>query len=136
MRPQIRTELRRLVRFGLVGVANTTLTLGLILALQSGLGWPPLGANALGYAAGIANSYVWNSRWTFGQRQLQVRQLLGFAAVNGLAYLANLAMVATALHLLDWSPLWAQVSGAPVYTLSAYLLSRYWIFRPTRHRSP
>ncbi|NDY92753.1 GtrA family protein [Ideonella livida] len=130
MWPQVGAELRRLVRFGLVGVANTVLTLGLVLALQAGQGWPPLWANAVGYAVGIANSYALNSRWTFGQRQLQAGQFLGFVTVNALAYLANLATVATALHLLAWPALWAQLAGAPAYTLSAYLLSRRWVFRP------
>ena len=61
----LRAHSERMVKFGLVGVLNSGIDVGLFLLLFYGLGWPLLVANTIGYLAGLANSYLLNSRWTF-----------------------------------------------------------------------
>src|SRR5581483_6305235 len=57
----------QLVRFGVVGVTNTALTAATYALLRVG-GAPALVAAPIGFAAGAANGYVWNGRWTFRAR--------------------------------------------------------------------
>jgi putative flippase GtrA len=56
-----------LVRFLLVGALNTALSFGAYVATTAG-GLPPAPAAATVFAAGAANGYVLNGRWTFRVR--------------------------------------------------------------------
>jgi hypothetical protein len=55
----------RMLRFAVVGVANTAIDVALFSFLYYAQGWPPLWANSAGYAAGLANSYLCDHLWTF-----------------------------------------------------------------------
>jgi putative flippase GtrA len=108
---------RRMARFGLVGVLNTGLDFLVFVLLFYGLGWSLLVANSLGYLTGLANSYLLNSRWTFGDRiggRAPMRPLL-YAGLNGLGLvLGNLAVATLALAL----PAWLAKLGATAVTFA------------------
>src|SRR6059058_497079 len=79
-------EAGRLVRFVIVGAANTALTLGTVYLLHQRLGvalWP---ASVAGYLVGMVQGFVLNRAWTFrGDKALPLpAQLAGFIAVNAL----------------------------------------------------
>jgi putative flippase GtrA len=70
-----------------------------------GLAWPLLVASSLGYLAGLANSYLFKSRWTFGDRiggRAPMRPLL-YVGLNGVGLLlGNLTVATLALVLPAW----------------------------------
>ena len=82
---------RQLARFLLVGVGNTALSFvvyRLLLALET----PYLLAAPLAFAAGAANGYVFNRRWTFGARDsTRARSLGGRPAPSTLCLLRSIA---------------------------------------------
>lgn len=84
---------RQLVRYGLVGLANTAIGYGTILTgLWLGLGDYP--ANALGYAVGLCFSFVANRRFTFDQRgNVAAGEIARFLVCFILSYAANLAVI-------------------------------------------
>jgi putative flippase GtrA len=57
------------LRFVVVGVTNTLVTLGVFALLARVLHVPDIPANALAYLIGIANSFIWNKYWTFSARR-------------------------------------------------------------------
>ncbi len=72
----------QLVKFGLIGVSNTLLDLLVTFVLNAAFGIYYL-AKIIGYACGIANSYFWNSRWTFREeRRRDAREIISFIALN------------------------------------------------------
>lgn len=79
----------QLIKFGLIGVSNTLVTMIVVRVLQAvfahansqflslDLPW------IVGYACGILNSYIWNSRWTFREeRRRDTREIVLFLVVN------------------------------------------------------
>ena len=52
------------IKFAIVGVLNTLVDFAVFQAFNLLLGWV-YAAQVLGYTAGMINSYVWNSGWTF-----------------------------------------------------------------------
>ncbi len=62
-------RLRRLVRFAIVGVANTAIDFAVFAGLFYLLHWPLLAAHTAGFAVAVVNSYVCNKTWTFGDRR-------------------------------------------------------------------
>lgn len=72
----------QLLKFALIGASNTLLDLVITFALNAIFGIYYL-AKIIGYACGILNSYIWNSRWTFREeRRRDAREIVSFIAVN------------------------------------------------------
>lgn len=84
----------QIVRFGLVGLANTAIGYGLILVgLRIGLG--DYRANALGYAVGLLFSFFANRKFTFEQQDKPTgAEATGFMCCFAISYSANLGVIA------------------------------------------
>ena len=101
----------QLLKFVLIGASNTLLDLVVTFALNAIFGIYYL-AKIIGYACGILNSYVWNSRWTFREeRRRDAREIVTFLAVNlvtlGLSLLLQWVF-RDKLHLGEW---WTSLAG-------------------------
>jgi putative flippase GtrA len=120
------------IRYGLAGLINTALGFALIYASML-LGAPPLLANALGFAAGLAASFLLNHRWTFQSRRPARSALPRFLMVTLAAFLANLFTVFAAIDLLGINPYLAQASGLAPYLLIGYLGARHYAFSDHAH---
>lgn len=83
-------SIQQLLKFVLIGASNTLIDLIVCRALQALFGTFSDAAfltyylpKIIGYACGILNSYIWNSRWTFREeRRRDAREILTFIAVN------------------------------------------------------
>ena len=58
----------QLLRFIIVGLSNTVVTLAFFALLAKVLHVPDIPANAVAYVLGIVNSFLWNKYWTFGAK--------------------------------------------------------------------
>ncbi len=117
------------VKFGIVGVSNTLLTLVVYTLLLKVFGVWYLAASAIGFAVGATNGFLLNRRWTFrehvGDPLTPVRwaivQACGLAVNEGLLYLfVNDARI---------DKLLAQVCATAVVTVSTFFANRAWTFR-------
>jgi putative flippase GtrA len=121
---------RQFGRFLGVGVVNAVLGLLVIYAAKWFFGAGDISANLLGYGVGMALSFVLNSRWTFGFGGAWKPAFARFVAVSAVAYAANLLTVLAAIHSLGVNSYLAQALGIPVYTVTVFLASKYFVFRP------
>jgi putative flippase GtrA len=127
----MRSHALELLRFALVGVANTAATLIVIYALMA-VNTNLYMANFVGYAIGLLISFTLNRRWTF--RSSNATDLLlvrRFLLAVGAAYCVNLLMVFLSVRI-GLSPYIAQLAGMPAYTACFYLLSKFYVFRHRR----
>lgn len=115
------------IGFSLVGVANTALTLTIIIALQSFTRADPYAANAIGYAAGLPFSFSLNSRWIFSQTHMRVEDAARFLVVFLIAYGANLAFLHALMGAGSGANL-AQILAIPIYTATFFLLCMLFVF--------
>jgi putative flippase GtrA len=121
------------VKFGIVGISNTLLTLAVYTLLLKVFGVWYLAASAIGFIAGTINSFLLNRRWTFrghvGDALTPVRwtvvQCTGLGINEGLLYL-----FVDAAHI---DKLLAQVVATAVVTVTTFAGNRAWTFRT---RSP
>lgn len=125
-----------LLRFLLVGVANTMVGMGTIfICLQ--LGMHDVAANAVGYGLGLLFSFFGNRAWTFRHNGPVWPAAWRFGVVFAFAYAANLLTTLAALQLLGTGSFLAQLAGMPPYTVLFYLGSRFLVFkRPVPAASP
>jgi putative flippase GtrA len=123
-----RPQLPQLGKFLSVGVLNMLVGLLVIYACKWFFHAGDVTANALGYGAGLVNSFALNSRWTFGYRGPQLPAIVKFLAVALVAYAMNLLTVLLLIRYGVDSYI-AQALGIPPYTLTTYLASKLFVFR-------
>ncbi len=121
-----RVEVERFVKYCLVGVMNTLVTLGVIFVCKSVFGWNPYVSNALGYVAGVVNSFLWNKTWVFrshgGYRGEALRFAVGFGVCYGAQLMAVWAMTQGSLGGLEFDLGFFVLSGYGVATLIGNVL--------------
>jgi putative flippase GtrA len=121
----------RPLRFGFVGLLNTTLGLGVIFAAKAFLGLGDLTANVLGYAAGLLASFALNGRWTFNHHGRALPALGRFGLAFAVAYGLNLVTVFGLRDTIQLNAYAAQALGVVPYTVCFYLTSAYYVFPQT-----
>lgn len=118
-------------RFGLVGLVNTALALGVLNLLHaSGVAVRP--ASYIGSGIAVLVSFLLNRAWTFRTRRADGawRQFGRFLAVNVVSVVAFSEAV-TALSAMMAVPL-ASLLGVALSFVANFLLSRLLVFRAGR----
>lgn len=108
-----------------VGIFNTILGLLIIFGCLYFLDMPPLAANAVGYAIGLAISFTLNGTLTFRQSRLSAAAFGRFVVVFALAYAANAVVVEV---LSPFNRYFAQAVAMPVYTVLSFTGCRVFVF--------
>jgi putative flippase GtrA len=113
-----------IVRFGLVGIANTAVDYGVSLSLRYLLSAPEWASTAVGYVCGLACSYVLNGRFTFKAKG----RILQFIAVNAVSMAASIALVQ--LFTLMNVPYWLGKGATVLVTMTVNFIGyRLWVYK-------
>ncbi len=116
------------VKYNLVGIVNTTIGFSIIFSLMF-LGVSAIVSNAIGYAIGAVLSYYLNKKYTFNSNDDSKIQALKFFTILFISYGLNFI---TLQWLLDFmNPYISQLISAVVYTLSSFLLAKFFVFKDT-----
>ena len=127
-RPGVRTLVGQLVRFGLVGAANTALTLATYAVLVA-LHVPVPLAGAIGWGVGAVNGFVLNRAWTFRGAASGSIPAMRYAAVALMGSGLNATLLAIAVGQ-DVPRLAAELAALPPVTVLSFALCRGWVFAP------
>jgi putative flippase GtrA len=126
-----RSLVRQFLRFGVVGVMNTVLTLvAYAAAIRVGVRYLPAAAGA--FTLGALNGFVLNRAWTFEHRGRALTSGARYAAVQLVGLGANVALLWTAVHLAALGHLPGELAAAAPVTVLTFCLSRLWVFRSPR----
>ncbi|MCW3017781.1 MAG: GtrA family protein [Solirubrobacterales bacterium] len=117
------------VKFGIVGVSNTLLTLVLYTVLLKVFGVWYLAASAIGFIAGATNGFLLNRRWTFRDHVGDAFTPLRWAIVQGAGLGVDEAMLYLLVHDAKLDKLLAQVCATAVVTVTTFFVNRAWTFR-------
>lgn len=125
----------RFAAYSVAGVANAIVGVSSIL-IAGALGAGAVLANVIGYGLGLVVSFSLNSRITFRGRKVDLATVSRFLAGFGVAFAANVGVVAAAS---DWTRLPKPVSslaGTPLYVVLFFLLCEHWVFRRAPAANP
>ncbi len=130
------------IRFLIVGVLNTLVTLIVIFVCKGILDINEWVSNAIGYVAGVINSFLWNRQWVFHSSKNAGRQAMRFCVGFLLCYLLQLFVCwfltePMELGQLQWTVLSftftgyavATVFGMCVYTIANFIFNRVVTFK-------
>ena len=137
-----RAEAWRFAKYCMVGGMNTLITLSVIYVCKSLLELNLYVCNAVGYAAGLVNSFLWNRAWVFRSHGRRTSEATRFAVGFALCYLVQLGVVASLTALPFGTTEYdlgvmtltgygiATLIGNVVYTVCNFLYNRLVTFRP------
>ncbi len=132
-----RPLLRQFVKFGLVGASSTVVDFSVSNLLYYGLRLSSPEMSVLGgFLMAVANSYFWNSRWTFRTRRSRAahHEIILFLCISGIGALLNVLIVKSLL-MLDPSPRHSplvfnacKVAATVVVVSWNFFANRHWTF--------
>lgn len=122
----------QLLKFLLVGLANTGVGLPCIWGAMSLLQLNEVTANLFGYGIGLVFSFTLNRSWTFTHSEAVSRSFARWLVAAMLAYAGNLVIVLTAIRAARIDAYLAQPLGIGAYTAIMFLASRFYVFRASR----
>ena len=135
------SRIAQFVKFCLVGVMNTLVTLCAIFLCKSLLGVNQYVSNAIGYILGVINSFLWNKQWVFNTvghyRREAVRFACGFLLCYTLQLLTVIALNTSSLgdlvidtgYIVISGYAVATLAGCCVYTVTNFIYNRLITFR-------
>lgn len=125
-------EFGALIRFGLVGLANTGLSVGLMVVLSL-TGMPLPVYTTIAYIAGTVCSFCLNRRFTFRDgKDRQAKRFLRFGATT-LFLLACVQLIQyVSIDLLHAAEPAGIALGMIFYTGFGFIINRLWVFSKTR----
>jgi putative flippase GtrA len=115
-------------RFAVVGLAsNAVLYLAYLGMTSAGIG--PKLAMSVAYGIGVAQTFLFNKRWTFNHSGRLDAALLRYIALYAGGYLVNLLMLAWLVDGLGYPH--QVVQGVMILTLAAcfFVLQKIWVFK-------
>jgi putative flippase GtrA len=120
---------KQVVKFGLVGAANTVFTLALILLLEKILGLNYLIVNPISYLLPTISSFYFNKKWTFRSNGKVKREGFFFFVVIGVAWLVQYCFLFLVVEAMKVDSFVAQIAGMIVFTSINFLGQKFITFK-------
>lgn len=117
------------IKFGLVGILNTGITM-VVYNILILLGVNYILANAIGYVAGVANSYIWNKNWVFKAKDKKDNSLIfKFIVVNVISFAVNSGVLILCETYITKNKTIAQLPAIIMGMGVNYILNKIWTFK-------
>lgn len=121
--------IRQSLRFGAVGLVNTSIGLLAIYGVIYFFNADPAIANAIGYTIGLVVSFFLNRLWTFGDTRPIPKLLPLYLLIVAIAYILNLMVVLIGTRYYGIGPYLIQLFGIGIYTTVMFLGCKWIVFR-------
>lgn len=138
-----RKTIVQLMKYGVIGVSNTLITLAVFYVMNTLMGLPYGISNITGYVLGVINSFVWNRRWVFKTDGKLMREaglfVCGFLLCMALQGIVSWILLEPCnmknMAEISWLPMKksgeniVMVIAMVVYTLANYVYNRLVTFK-------
>ena len=124
-------DIKRFLKFSVVGASGVIVNLGLLYVFVRFLGLNKFLSGALAIELSILNNFFWNNLWTWRERRAEsvlLRLLKYYLASASTSALGNYVVFAFLLRL-GLNYLLADLIGIGVAVIINFLLSDRWVFK-------
>ena len=133
MKKVSRSVVLQFIKFGIVGVSNTLVSLALYyVVLCINPAWYLLG-NVVGWVVSVANAFYWNNKYVFTDDQTDVWSMLRKLGKIYLSYGATFLLSTLLLYLevdiWGWSSIISPLVNLLVTIPLNFLLNKFWAFQ-------
>lgn len=123
-----RTGLVQFVKYSLIGASNTVITAAVIYLMQNILGYSMEWSNAVGYVAGLLNSFLWNTKWTF-RSDFGWKTFGAFMLVFLLCYALQMGVLQLLRYSTSIDRYVIQLLAMGVFTVANFLMNKFVVYR-------
>lgn len=124
----MKEELIKFVKFNAVGILNTAIDFVAFTVLVR-LGLNEYLSQVISYTLGVANSYVWNSRWTFREKGVTAKRIVLFILVNLVSLGVSTGVIALCREWLNLGEILSKLISLPFSIGVNFLGNRFLVFR-------
>lgn len=126
----MRETFKQAIKYGVVGASNTLITAAVIWLMMRFTPASDVLSNAVGYAAGVLNSFILNRQWTFKSNVKWTSGALKFGVVFGICYLMQLGLLVWVLDpYLPIDPYYNQLIAMAFYTVVNFVMNKFYTFK-------
>ncbi len=116
------------LRYATVGLASNLLGFLFYLGLTH-IEIGPKTSMSLLYGVGVAQTFMFNKRWTFGHAGSNQSAILRYVATYGLGYVINFTCLLFFVDKLGWPHQVVQGVLIVMIAMLLFLLQKYWVFQ-------
>ncbi|WP_243278166.1 GtrA family protein [Clostridium yunnanense] len=120
-------EMLRFIRFGIVGVMNTLITI-IAFWILGKFGINYILANTLSYLIGVVNSYFLNSKWVFKVNAKNSERSVKFVIINLIVLAINNCLLILFVSKFSLDKHVAQILVIGICMVLNYFLNKKWTF--------
>lgn len=126
---QLLIRYQQVIKFGLVGLANTGFTFALIFILEKVMGFNYLIVNPISYLLPTLSSFYLNKKWTFKSEGKVKKEGALFFIVIGIAWSIQYCLLYILVEKLKFDPFVSQAIGMVMFTGMNFLGQKFVTFR-------
>ena len=120
---------KQFIKFGLVGVSNTFISLGTYYLLYF-LGLNYLIANTIGFVVSVLNSYYWNNKYVFKKTQNgHLKPLIKTFLSYGSTFLLSTFLLFVMVQYFGISEIFAPIISLVITIPLNFLINKFWAFK-------
>lgn len=121
--------IKQFIKFGLVGVSNTLISLGTYYLLYF-LGVNYLIANTFGFIISVLNSYYWNNKYVFKKTQEgHLKPLIKTFLSYGSTFLLSTVLLFVIVQYLGVSEIIAPIATLVITIPLNFVMNKFWAFK-------
>lgn len=121
--------LKQFIKFGLVGVSNTLISLGVYYLLYF-LGVHYLIANTMGFIISVFNAYYWNNKYVFKKTQDgHLKPFMKTFLAYGITFLLSTGLLFVLVQRARVSEIIAPIICLVVTTPINFFVNKFWAFK-------
>lgn len=128
-----RKNLIEFLKFGIVGVSNTAISLAIYYLFIWHDPQYYIAGNVLGWIVSVANSFIWNSVFVFKSKYdsiwSKLKGLMKSYVSYGGVFLLTTALLYIEVDVLTWSEVICPIINLFITVPLNYLLNKFWTFR-------
>ena len=129
MKNKISQTIRQFIKFGLVGVLNTIITLSIIFVFMKLFNVSYILSNVIGYLFGFINSFILNKIWTFKSKKSIGSESFFFVLIFIICYFIQLAFLIILKEKLLVKPEYAQIISMIFYSIINFTGNKFITFK-------
>lgn len=133
MKARQRDTLIQFIKFGIVGVSNTLISLAvyyIFLYINERL---YLAGNIAGFVVSVANAFFWNNKYVFSSHSSSWKSTiakLGKTYLSyGVTFLISTLLLYIEVDILNWSAALCPIINLLITIPANFLLNKFWAFR-------
>lgn len=123
------SSFKQFIKFGLVGVSNTLISLGTYYLLYF-LGVNYLIANTIGFIISVLNSYYWNNKYVFKKTQDgHIKPLIKTFMSYGSTFLLSTILLFLMVNIFKVSEIIAPIVTLIITIPLNFIMNKFWAFK-------